>query len=489
MRIATAALLLAACAPSKPTPQSAPALPCDLVLVTIDTLRADHVHAYGHVRETTPHLDALAAEGVVFENAFAPMATTLPSHLSMLTGLHPHQHGVKSNLGAIGSPYVPGPDQESLAMFLSRAGYETAAFVSSAPLSTATGIQAGFDLYDEPQGPERNGAETMARVLAWLDQRPDPERPYFLWVHLWDVHDPNTPPPGYAERFAHDGHALQRVQHFELDPDALTKAFGAGKRARHFYPDQYDAVKRKGKRAKAGPVTEATLVDLQNRYDGDVFYADERLGELLDVLDARRERTAMAVTSDHGQGLGWRNWLEHGITSLECVRVPLVLRFPHAMGIPPQRITHNVSHVDLMPTLLARLQPPGWQGFAAQSTGADALAPRSEPIPVLSVRVARDRKVWNPGLEASVTYGRWRLISREGTELELYDRQSDPLELTNLAEEPAHAALIAELQARLDELLAERPASPTSTAELDAETAARQRGALNSLGYTGDDDE
>lgn len=164
----------------------------NVLLVTLDTTRADHLGAYGDAKAMTPHFDGLAREGVLLEQAITPVPVTLPSHTTMMTGLYPPRHGVKNN-----GSYFVAPSLETLAEHFQAAGYRTGAFVSAFVLDRQFGLAQGFEAYDDSLFNERPGASTAARALSWL-RRKDP-RPFFCWVHLYDAHTPWTPPARFAD--------------------------------------------------------------------------------------------------------------------------------------------------------------------------------------------------------------------------------------------------------------------------------------------------
>src|SRR6185436_452202 len=179
---------------SRPIPAYAPAS-LNLVLVTLDTLRADRLPAYGYTGIATPALDAIAREGVRFANAATTVPFTLPAHSSILTGVYPPRHGVRENVG-----YVLDPSTPTLAERLRKGGYATAGFVSAFVLDGRWGVGRGFDTYFDHFDPhqlehgnmaaaQRDGAETVSHAVEWLDRRPR-AKPFFLWVHLYDAHDP-----------------------------------------------------------------------------------------------------------------------------------------------------------------------------------------------------------------------------------------------------------------------------------------------------------
>jgi arylsulfatase A-like enzyme/Flp pilus assembly protein TadD len=261
-----------------------------VVLITIDTLRADHVGAYGATTARTPTLDGLARDGALFERAWAPTPITLPSHASLLTGQYPPAHGARHNGMSMRS------DIPTLATALDAAGFDTGAFVSAYPLDRRFGLARGFDVYDDelPRTPdgqplnERPGAETVDRAIAWLRARG--EARLFLWVHLFEPHAPyGTPGPGST------------------------------------------------------PLS---------RYAEEVTTADREVGRLLAALGDRTARTLVVATADHGEAFGEHGETGHSLFVYDTtLRVPLVLRGP---GVPSgTRVPDDVSLVDLAATVTA----------------------------------------------------------------------------------------------------------------------------------------
>ncbi|TFG96328.1 MAG: hypothetical protein E4H11_03595, partial [Myxococcales bacterium] len=290
----------------------APDPPPNVVLVTLDTTRADHLGLYGYFRDTSPRLDAFATEAIVVERALAPMATTLPSHTSILTGRAPLEHGVLANLDHGGQRFAPAPGLRSFAEICLDAGYRTGAFVSAAPLERGSGLEAGFEIYHQPgEGfPQRRGEFTTHAALHWLEGVKG--EPFFLWVHYYDAHWPFDPPSGYAGLF-------------EGGPDL--EAFLAARRI----PDASE---------RSGTGLESTRA-VTDAYDAELRYQDAQLGRLLDALAQRPDwgRTAVAIVGDHGECLSQHGEAAHGGTWDEQLFVPLVLRVP---GHAPERITAPV---------------------------------------------------------------------------------------------------------------------------------------------------
>jgi choline-sulfatase len=283
----------------------------NLLLVTLDTVRADHLGCYGYGPAETPALDRLAREGVRFARASSAAPLTLPSHASILTGLLPLHHGVRNN-GAAGL----AAGTPTLATLLGAAGYRTGAFVAAFVLDHRFGLAPGFETYDDEVNrdpnagwvleAERAGDQVVDRALAWLGRLgqlgrlgKDDSRPFFLWVHLYDAHAPYRPPSPYRERHA------------------------------------------------------------GRPYDGAIAFDDAQVGRLLAEIDRRgwRERTVVAVTADHGESLGEHGEATHGLLLYEPdLAVPLLLRGP---GLAPRVVQTPVGLVDLAPTLAGMVRPAG----------------------------------------------------------------------------------------------------------------------------------
>lgn len=296
-----------------------------LVLLTVDTLRADHLGCYGYEKPVSPNIDALAAEGIRFDNAVAPRPLTAPSMASALTGLYAHHHGVRQNCTLLDESLVSLPE------YLVSRGYECAAFVSNYVLTQElSGLNQGFDHFDdllpdkEPNREfyERKAGATVDRVLAWLAAR-DSDKPLFLWVHLIDPHGPYTPPEGFAERFRHG--PVKELSR-DLIPD-------------YQFRDTLD------------------LNDYLSRYDGEIAYCDEEIGRLVAGLKEADlyESGAIMFHADHGESLGEHGaWFRHGQDLFEpCVRIPFVLKLPE--GTPGPHMAASdvlVSVLDVTPTLL-----------------------------------------------------------------------------------------------------------------------------------------
>ncbi|MFL6233938.1 MAG: sulfatase-like hydrolase/transferase [Thermoanaerobaculia bacterium] len=391
-----------------------------LVLVTLDTVRADHLGCYGDREAVTPSLDRLASEGLRFANASSAVPLTLPSHTCLLTGLLPPHHGLRNNgVGAL------RPGTATLATLLSAAGYRTGAFLGAFVLDHRFGLKAGFEVYDDEierdpkAGPvleaERPGNEVVDRALAWLGK--DDKRPFFLWAHLYDAHAPYTPPPAWGQR--HPGRP----------------------------------------------------------YDGEISFVDEQVGRILEELRRRGldRDTVVAVVADHGEGLGEHGEMTHGLLLYEpTLHVPLLLRVPWAAK--PRVVETPVSLVDLAPTLAGLLGRP----FPGALDGRDlskALLAGGEPAQGELYAETRYPAIfgWTP-LSA---LRRRDLKYIAGSKPELYDLRRDPREGANLLQgQPSPAPEARGFAARLTAIEASAVVTARPLAA-DAETRAK----LASLGY------
>ncbi|MBM3318972.1 MAG: sulfatase-like hydrolase/transferase, partial [Candidatus Eisenbacteria bacterium] len=399
----------------------------NVLLITLDTTRADHLGCYGYADVETPAIDGLARAGILFGDAVCTSPITLPSHATMLTGLDPPNHGARVN-----GQSVVGPEQETLAEILGAAGYETAAFISAFVLESRFGLDQGFDLYDDDIGTAQSagtGAENLNQriagdvtrsTLSWLERR-DRGRPFFAWVHYFDPHNPYMPPQPFLSRYR------------------------------------------------------------DRPYDGEIAYMDSEIARLLAAVDrlGYRERTLILAVGDHGEGLG-----EHGESTHErliydsVMRVPLILACPGLFRGPYRVDDVVVATTDVFPTVLELL---GLQG-TRPIDGISLLACREQGQRAVYMESMAPYLTngWAPLFGLRRHTDKYILAPRP----EYYDLRRDPRELNDLyATAPGAAAaardeLVADLRARLD-----RWPSPegvrAATAEVDYET--RQR--LESLGY------
>jgi len=434
--------------------------PAPLILVTINTPRADHLGVYGYARDTSPALDALAHDGIVFARCYAQATTTRASHASIFTSAYPRTHGVYSNF----DEYL---DRPSLMTALRAAGYVTAGFVSSAVLNRKFGLQRQLDHFDDaatvaelnrPDMVERPARETLQAALAYLEQQ-DPRKPFFLWIHLIDPHGPYAAPID-PDRFVGDAHAEPGQRSLPLGDtnvvfDKIPKyQILDGVRD----PDYYVA-----------------------RYDGEIRYADDALGAFLDRLRALDvyERTLIVVTADHGETLAeptHRRYFAHEqLAYEEDTRVPLIVREPAGgRRLAALDASGVVFSIDIAPTILDLLGvaiPDGFEGLSLLRAAHDP------DEPVFSFGSSVPWELRTTGTQRTVLRGPWRFVfnTLDGVE-ELYDHREDPNEARNLA------ATQPEQRAALRSVLADFMAKPEQRNRVsDFDAAERER--LRALGY------
>lgn len=401
-----------------------------VLLIIVDTVRADRLSCYGARRVRTPAMDALAAQGVRFDRALAEVPTTPPSHAVILTGTYPMYNGVR---GFISGPLPKGVGV--LAEAFQRHGYDTAAFVSSAVLESSWGFNRGFQEYDDrfnvrqvetsnPAAIERRAEETVGRLLAWFQARPTGgtgARPFFVWLHLYDPHARYDPPEPFRTQYA--GHL----------------------------------------------------------YDGEIAYADSQLARLFEYLRNNRlyDRTLIALLSDHGESLGEHGEDEHGFFIYNStLHVPLIFKLPSGMGTP-HVVRRLVGIIDVAPTLLdlLHLQDPLSRQFQGMSLASDILgkgAGRERPV-YAETYYPRDSFGWSELY--GISTGQFKYI--QAPRPELYDLLKDPQELHNVYAE--RRSLAAALREQLNGIERRYTSTqPAATAPpLPPETVEK----LKSLGY------
>jgi len=404
--------------------------PTPVLLITVDTVRADRLSCYGARRVRTPAMDALAAQGVRFDRALAEVPTTPPSHAVILTGTYPMYNGVR---GFISGPLPKGVGV--LAEAFQRHGYDTAAFVSSAVLESSWGFNRGFQEYDDrfnvrqvetsnPAAIERRAEETVGRLLAWFQARltgGTGARPFFVWLHLYDPHARYDPPEPFRAQYA--GHL----------------------------------------------------------YDGEIAYADSQLARLFEYLRNNRlyDRTLIALLSDHGESLGEHGEDEHGFFIYNStLHVPLIFKLPSGMGTP-HVVRRLVGIIDVAPTLLdlLHLQDPLSRQFQGMSLASDILgkgAGRERPV-YAETYYPRDSFGWSELY--GISTGQFKYI--QAPRPELYDLLKDPQELHNVyAERRSLAAALREQLIGIERRYTST--QPAATAPpLPPETVEK----LKSLGY------
>lgn len=399
--------------------------PPNVLLISIDTLRADHLGSYGYAAAQTPSLDALARRGLRFSQAITVAPLTLPAHSSLMTGTFPSYHGVRDNGG-----FYLGDDHVTLAEVLRARGYRTGGFVAAFVLDGRWGINQGFDRYFDDfdlskykveaglDAVQRPASDVIDKAIEWLDQ--EARGPFFAWVHLYEPHAPYDPPEPIRARFP------------------------------------------------------ATMV---GAYDAEIATADLQVGRLLSHLaaDGRLDRTVVVVLGDHGESLGEHDELQHAFFVYDStVRIPLVIAGP---GVPAREIPDQVRIVDVMPTLLDLLKigiPPAVQGLSLLPL---AHGGRMDLVALSETWYPRHHYGWSE--LTAIRDGRYTFIA--APRRELYDTQTDPGQTHNLAaSNPTRADA---LERALHDLVARTSANRTAPAPRPVEPDVEER--LRALGYVG----
>ena len=401
----------------------ASARPPDILLITLDTTRADRLGSYGYAGAATRNLDRLARDGVRFDRALSPVPLTLPAHASLLTGRDPFRHGVRNN-----GHFVLPADVPTIAEALTARGYDTAAFVSSFVLDRQFGLARGFSHYDDgldeaAGGPfvslelERRGDRTAAAARAWLAgaERQGASRPYFLWVHLYDAHEPYSPPSPFREQFT------------------------------------------------------------GRPYDGEIAFQDAVVGSILDAAGYGSPTPPLVVVAgDHGESLGDHGESTHGLFVYDAaLRVPLIMAWPGRLRAAS--VSTPVRLIDIAPTLMDIAAGADDQDMDGRTLRAllDGGREADEPPPAYAeTYFPQFFMQWAP-LRA-LHAGRWKYI--DAPEPELYDLQADPGERANLAAQDT--VRLATMRRVLEGLVGAGAGRQAST---PLSSDARQR--LSSLGY------
>jgi arylsulfatase A-like enzyme len=395
--------------------------PRRVVLVSIDTLRADHLGFYGYPRPTSPTLDALASESTVFDDAMSASPWTLPSHATLLTGLYPSRHGLVSH-----ERYLPSTI-ETLAQVFSRAGYRTAAVVNSHNLSPAFGLDRGFQQYryvEEDAGRREPSREITDQATQWLAAAGD--APVLLFLHYYDVHS------DYASLRRYEDELLRPYDGVADGTTSQLVAYREGKLA-------------------LDPARDAQ--NLIDRYDAGIRQMDDELGRLLAFLDEKgmSDDTLFLLTSDHGEEFFEHGGVLHGQTQYqEVLHVPLLVRGP---GVPRnRRIAAPASLVDVVPTLLALRGMPSPGGLDGVSlvpfwTSGEA------KLPDRALFSEADHNDVEDDITRSVRYRGFKLhYNRLTREFRLFDLEHDPEERHDVASE--QGAAVAALSERLTRFMA-----------------------------------
>jgi arylsulfatase A-like enzyme/Flp pilus assembly protein TadD len=401
----------------------------NVVLVTMDTLRADHVGCYGYREVKTPTLDALAQDGVLFEHADSQVPLTWPSHTAILTGTYPFQNGVQDFTGQPLDPRF-----RSLAQAFHEKGYATGAVVSAFVLDRSWGLARGFDFYDDAFSPvafqtkdpglvDRKADQSVSHTIRWLTQeRAYSHHPFFFWLHLYDPHSPYDPPEPFRTEYR------------------------------------------------------------DHLYDGEIAYADHELGRLISWLKRNQlyDGSLIIFLSDHGESLGEHGEKEHGFFIYNStVHVPLIVKPPSGSGIRHEKIATSVETVGVAPTILSLA---GLHDAIERQFTAPPLLRRGKQNEGQQLRPVYNETFypfssfgWSP--LHSIEERHYRYI--DAPQPELYDENADPDETHNLASQLSATASV--LKQKLDSLLHENPYQPKATENSTLTPEAEEK--LRTLGY------
>ena len=430
----------------------------NILLVSIDSLRADHLSCYGHFNETSPVIDAVAGAGVRFEKAMAPAPWTLPSHMSLLSSLAPRQHQVTEDHTKLRDEAV------LLSEVLADAGYATAGFVSGPYVKAIYGFSQGFDLYDDFSAVRRLGRPEQTIITSpilrkktseWFKKwdRAGREKPFFMFLHMFDVHYDYNPPAPYKMMF---------------DPDYKGPVTGIKMlTAKHF----------------KGKVDPRNIEHLAALYDAEIRFTDFHLGKILNVLRnlGVYDDTILVITADHGEEFFEHGWLSHRRTLYdESIHIPLIMRYPPEIpaGVVVEQM---VRIVDVAPTILSLAKIPKPENFGTSSfevphaerdltgliqNGSWGVAP-----PVLSFGHLH-------GGLSSVRSENLKVIQRNNEKPRFYDLEKDPREQSRIKGRKSP-----ELKALRKQLRAWGLVAPPSELAQPTELSQEQIELLRSLGY------
>lgn len=424
----------------------------NIVLIGVDTLRADHLKCYGYSRETSPEIDKLAEEGIIFSQCISPIPATTPSFASILTSKQPISHGVLDNCYQLDDLHV------SLAEVLRNRGYNTAAFVSGETLRRGTNLTQGFGRYNDTFRGERQAALVNKEALRWLEDQKNSR--FFLFIHYFDPHGKYNPPRPHNDRFDRttELHDISKIPAYQRHDNISDPSF-------------YVA-----------------------QYDGEIRYTDHHIGQVLEKISALglQDQTLIIFVSDHGETMTehlW--WFDHGCFLYEeQIHVPLLLWYPKVFR--HKRIDALVRLIDITPTILdvlgiefsegleGRSLLPLIKGDPQEQEFVYCETPRGKPT--------RNREVIQgiKGKQFAVRSKKWKLIrtpKTTGVHYELYDLEQDPKELHNLIGQNIPAEK--QLRTRLDTFVEAYESSPYYYKALQDEIDEKKevRGILGALGY------
>jgi arylsulfatase A-like enzyme len=431
---------------------------CNIILITLDTVRADHLPCYGYGKNTTPFLCDFATDAMLFENAFTQMPLTGPSHASLLSSRYPDSHGLTTHHTKLNANVT------FLSQLLKRERYTTGAFTHCLNIVARYGFDRGFDTY------EHNGShgadQISAEAVDWLQN--NKEKKFFLWVHYFDAHWPYDPPPPYNKMYSTGKTRFDRYNNWTYqDNNDLFKALLAN-----------------------NSLNSEDIQRATDLYDGEIRFVDDQLPRLFRYLQESGldKKTIIVITADHGESFDHGFYFVHPYTLYDStIHVPLIMRFP---GFTRNgRVKELVELVDVVPTILNVLN----LSIPSEFEGSSLLpSTRGETVPSYAVSQAVVYRYANPrcslygngAIPRSIRTDRWKLIAYQcngSYEYELYDIQSDPQELIDVSEQNPEVVdeLHATLVDKVEKIGRKATDSRNDTVVLDQEDINQ----LRALGY------
>lgn len=461
----------------------------NILLIVMDTVRQDHLSCYGYPRETTPNLDQLAGEGVLFKNAVSTAPWTLPSHASLFTGTFPSKHGAHAEHLFLDGKLV------TMAEMLASFGYQTVGFSNNPWISDSAGMSRGFEVFKQtwmknkgitefilsqifqhylPTRYDDGAKETNRWVIRWLEKEYEPTEPFFIFINYMEAHMPTYPSPSYD---------LYLKEPLTLETRARIRDVGR---------NEFTFI------SGVAPLLESDFEVLIDLYDAEITYLDAKIGEIIETLRKKKllDDTVVIVLSDHGENIGDHDHVGHHLCVYDSLlRIPLIIRYPKRFP-QGEALSKPVQICDIFPTLMDILDVPdhsvkrGLQGKSFLDPkfqdSVDRYAISEYAHPFFQLKVIKNL---NPAFDVSpfeqrlkaVQMGDYKYIWSSKGEDELYNLKKDPKEEENIA--GAFPERLRELRAVLEEWIeaAESPTSPDLPAVKKFDRATEER--LRSLGY------
>lgn len=450
----------------------------NIIFVLVDTLRADRLGSYGHPGGLSPMMDELAREGVLFERVIATSSWTLPSVASYFCGYYPTVHKVtsysealKTARGAAGAVRYFGNEFTTLAEVLQANGYETAGFSANPFITEKYGFAQGFDHFDSSfAANETHGNVVNRAALKWLQQR-DKSKPFFLYLHYMDVHDPYKAGPEYVEPL---------VAAVEAMPNKTPLTEAEMKRHKNYFAKSAVAYRDSPRHTRLFRYADYWRA----RYDAGVPQVDQYLDEARAKLNELKlwDDAYVILTADHGESLGEHQLWAHGLSAhQDQLHVPLILRWPGQLPAG-RRLPQTVRLFDVMPTLLAQLELDRPKGL--QATSLQGLIDGQATAPLVAFAEAVKKRP----AEKALVLGQWKLLAYiDEDRYELYDLNVDPTEQHDLAGQ--HPQRVAELRRLLEKQIEENEALGAGVTIQEAAMTPEELDRLRLLGYIDEPDD